>query len=141
MNHVSNLYQKEDDGDNEARQIWHTPTELFKPYYGNAIARYIAEKYRHDPRNSRLSIYEVGAGNGTLMMNILDYLEANEPEFYSAARYTVIEISTQLVEKQISHSRHCDKITIVNKSILNWEDHIDESCFFIALEVVVCCYF
>ena len=26
---------------NPLRQLWHTPTELFKPYYGEAIARYL----------------------------------------------------------------------------------------------------
>jgi hypothetical protein len=54
MNYVSDMYKDGDanPNDNEARQvfvgfltmqIWHTPTELFKPFYGQAIARYILQ--------------------------------------------------------------------------------------------------
>ncbi|KAL8894147.1 MAG: hypothetical protein Q9192_004579, partial [Flavoplaca navasiana] len=66
---------KLDDKDfNETRQLWHTPTELFRPYYGEAMARYLVTNYMlaHHPFTD-LTIYELGAGNGTLMLNILDY--------------------------------------------------------------------
>ncbi|KAK4977306.1 hypothetical protein LTR28_007630, partial [Elasticomyces elasticus] len=69
---------------NEARQLWHTPTELFRPYYGEAIARYLVTNYKlslfpyHD-----LLIYEMGAGNGTLMINVLDYIRDTDPEVYA----------------------------------------------------------
>ena len=55
---------------NETRQLWHTPTELFRPYYGEAIARSLVEQYKltyHPYRD--LVIYEMGAGNGTMMLN------------------------------------------------------------------------
>ncbi len=47
----------------ENRQLWHTPTELFQPHYGEAIARYLVTNYKmtlypyHD-----LIIYEMGSG-------------------------------------------------------------------------------
>ncbi|KAF8469657.1 S-adenosyl-L-methionine-dependent methyltransferase [Kalaharituber pfeilii] len=88
-------------GYNEVRQLWHTPTELFKPHYGHAIARYLVTNYKlslypyHD-----LVIYEMGAGNGTLMRNILDYIRDTDPDVYERTKYKVIEISPQLAELQ-----------------------------------------
>ena len=33
---------------NDLRQLWHTPTERFSPYYGEAIARYLVEDYKYN---------------------------------------------------------------------------------------------
>lgn len=118
-------------------QLWHTPTELFQPYYGEALARYILVNYKLNnfPYND-LIIYEAGAGNGTLMLNILDYLEKNEPEVYARTKYRIIEISSKLFNKQNSRlDRHKDKVEVINKSILEWNTKVNEPCFFIALEV------
>lgn len=85
----------------DTRQLWYTPTELFRPYYGEAVARYLVANYMltsfpyHD-----LVIYEMGAGRGTLMLNILDYLRANEPAVYERTRYKIIEISSNLAALQ-----------------------------------------
>ncbi|ERT02169.1 uncharacterized protein SPSK_05157 [Sporothrix schenckii 1099-18] len=85
----------------DTRQLWYTPTELFRPYYGEAVARYLVANYMltsfpyHD-----LIIYEMGAGRGTLMLNILDYLRANEPAVYERTRYKIIEISSNLAALQ-----------------------------------------
>ena len=85
----------------DTRQLWYTPTELFRPYYGEAIARSLVDNYMlnsfpyHD-----LIIYEMGAGRGTLMLNILDYLRANEPAVYERTRYKIIEISSNLAALQ-----------------------------------------
>src|SRR5690606_8928172 len=86
---------------NDVRQLWHTPTELFQPYYGEAIARYLVANYKlsvypyHD-----LVIYEMGAGNGTLMANILDYIRSADPDVYERTRYKIIEISPALAARQ-----------------------------------------
>ncbi|PVU86274.1 hypothetical protein BB559_006572 [Furculomyces boomerangus] len=66
--------EKELDGvDAIPRQIWHTPTELLKPYYAHSIARCILEKHKKkcgsEGDSKPLVIYEIGAGNGTLMDN------------------------------------------------------------------------
>lgn len=42
-------------------QVWHTPSELFKPWYGYATANYIISSFKNSPSKS-LIIYEVGAG-------------------------------------------------------------------------------
>src|ERR1700744_1001993 len=34
------------EGVNETRQMWHTPTELFSPHYGRALARYMMANYK-----------------------------------------------------------------------------------------------
>ncbi|POS86494.1 DUF185-domain-containing protein, partial [Erysiphe pulchra] len=129
--------------DNELRQLWHTPTELFKPYYGEAIARYLVSNYRlvQYPYED-LIIYEMGAGNGTLMMNILDYIRDTDPSVYSRTKFKVIEISENLARLQYQQlfrnadtKGHSKKVEIINKSIFEWSQIVASPCFFLALEV------
>jgi hypothetical protein len=128
---------------NDTRQLWHTPTELFRPYYGEAIARYLVANYKisqypyHD-----LIIYEMGAGNGTLMLNILDYIRTTEPDVYDRTKFKIIEISSSLAKLQAStllrnaDSRgHSSKVEIINKSIFEWDQMVPSPCFFLAMEV------
>ncbi|OBA21259.1 DUF185-domain-containing protein [Metschnikowia bicuspidata var. bicuspidata NRRL YB-4993] len=127
-------------------QLWHTPTELFSPYYGEALARHIIVNYKLNgcyPYED-LVIYEMGGGNGTLMCNIMSYIKATEPDIYTRTQYKIIEISSQLAAKQFSQalterlvSRGLDsrKLEIINKSIFKWDNTVDQPCFFIALEV------
>lgn len=128
---------------NDTRQLWHTPTELFRPYYGEAIARYMVANYKltlypyHD-----LVIYEMGAGNGTLMLNILDYIRQVDPEVYARTKFRIIEVSTALASLQAAKLRsnasargHSDKVEIVNKSIFDWNLYVPTPCFFLAMEV------
>lgn len=127
----------------DTRQLWYTPTELFRPYYGEAIARYLVANYKlttypyHD-----LIIYEMGAGRGTLMLNILDYIRAIDPAVYDRTKYKIIEISSQLANIQNSQllsnaaSRgHANKVEIINKSIFDWDQPVPSPCFFLAFEV------
>lgn len=128
---------------NHLRQIWHTPVELFKPYYGEAIARYMATNYKISlyPYYDLL-IYEMGAGNGTLMLNVLDYLRLEHPEIYERTRYKIIEVSTALasiqaqnVKKTAESLGHGGKVEIINQSIFDWDTYVSSPCFFLALEV------
>ncbi|WPK23801.1 hypothetical protein PUMCH_001047 [Australozyma saopauloensis] len=127
-------------------QLWHTPTELFSPFYGEALARYILVNYKLNgcyPYED-LIIYEMGGGNGTLMCNILNYIKNTEPDIYNRTQYKIIEITSQLALKQLSLalnqklvSRGLDtnKLEIYNKSIFDWDITVEDHCFFIALEV------
>lgn len=128
---------------NESRQLWHTPTELFRPFYGEAIARYLVTNYKlsnfpvHD-----LIIYELGAGNGTLMLNVLDYIRDLEPEVYARTKFKVIEISSALASLQTSQLTrsasargHSDHVEIINRSIFTWNTYVPSPCYFLALEV------
>lgn len=127
----------------EARQLWHTPTELFRPFYGEALARYMVANYKlslfpyHD-----LVIYELGAGNGTLMLNILDYIRHTDPEVYDRTKFRIIEVSTSLAKLQLRNLQstaasrgHSEKVEIINKSIFDWDLYVPTPCFFLALEV------
>ncbi|KAL1985717.1 hypothetical protein VTN96DRAFT_7465 [Rasamsonia emersonii] len=127
----------------DARQLWHTPTELFKPYYGEAIARYLVSNYKltlypyHD-----LIIYEMGAGNGTLMLNILDFIRDTDYEVYQRTKFKIIEISSTLAELQMKNLKdslnaggHLGHVEIINKSIFDWDTYVHSPCFFLALEV------
>ncbi|TVY59076.1 Protein arginine methyltransferase NDUFAF7-like protein, mitochondrial [Lachnellula cervina] len=128
---------------NESRQLWHTPTELFRPYYGEAIARYLIENYKllQYPYND-LIIYEMGAGNGTLMLNILDYIRDTEPSVYDRTKFKIIEISSSLAKLQQQHlmqsldsKGHHSKVEIINKSIFEWDQLVPSPCYFLAMEV------
>ncbi|KAL4890628.1 amidase signature domain-containing protein [Aspergillus ambiguus] len=127
-----------------ARQLWHTPTELFKPYYGETIARYLVSNYKltlypyHD-----LIIYEMGAGNGTMMLNILDFIRDTDYEVYQRTKFKIIEISPALASLQMKNlmdsayaAGHLDHIEIINKSIFDWDTYVHSPCFFLALEVI-----
>jgi hypothetical protein len=128
---------------NETRQLWHTPTELFRPYYGESIARYLMTNYKlsqypyHD-----LIIYEMGAGNGTLMLNILDHIRDQDEEVYDRTKFKIIEISSNLAKLQenqllrTADSRgHLSKVEIINKSIFEWDQTVPAPCYFLAMEV------
>lgn len=128
---------------NELRQLWHTPTELFKPHYAEAMARYMVTNYKltlypyYD-----LLIYEMGAGNGTFMLNALDYIRSEHPEVYERTKFRIIEISSSLAAlqrqnlmEQASSKGHSDKVEIINRSIFDWDTYIASPCFFVALEV------
>lgn len=128
---------------NETRQLWHTPTELFSPYYGEAVARYLVANYKISgyPYDD-LIIYEMGAGNGTLMANILDYIRAIEPQVYDRTRFKIIEISSNLASQQARQLMknadargHAAKVEIINKSIFDWTQRVPEPCYFLAMEV------
>lgn len=132
------------DGVNETRQLWHTPTELFRPHYAEAMARYLIANYKissfpyHD-----LIIYELGAGNGTFMLNVLDYIRDTDPDVYDRTKYKVIEISSNLAKLQqkrlegtIGDQGHASRVEIVNKSILAWDTYVSAPCFVVCLEVI-----
>lgn len=127
-----------------ARQLWHTPTELFKPYYGETIARYLVSNYKltlypyHD-----LIIYEMGAGNGTMMLNILDFIRDTDHEVYQRTKFKIIEISPALADLQtknlmdtLNSKGHRDRVEIINRSIFDWDTYVHSPCFFLALEVI-----
>ncbi|KAL9545411.1 hypothetical protein MBANPS3_007167 [Mucor bainieri] len=147
MNVLGQLYKdiegEADEVDEVARQVWHTPTELFKPWYGYAIAKYLVSEYKLNlfPHKD-LIIYEMGAGNGTLMMNILDYIQQNEPAVYKRTQYNIIEISGKLAERQserqdVREAKDQHKcVKIINKSIFDWDIHVPDQCFFLGMEVI-----
>lgn len=127
-----------------ARQVFHTPTELFKPYYGHAIARQLLHQYRsHYHPHTNLCIYEIGGGNGTLMLNILDYIYDNDREVYDHMQYRLVEISRQLarrqretIENSVHGQSHLQHIEIIQRDILTWSLPEPSPCYVLGMEVV-----
>ncbi|KAG8899605.1 hypothetical protein FRB99_006554 [Tulasnella sp. 403] len=120
------------------RQVWHTPTELFKPWYGKAIAECLVGSYmlHHFPYED-LTIYELGAGNGTLALNILDHIRETYPEVYDRTRYRIIEISAGLARAQTQRlTSHQACVRVHNTSVFDWDTFVPAPCFFLALEVI-----
>ena len=85
---------------------WLTPALVFQPWYSYAIARWLirqvmtlrAKGGKHVA--APLIVYEVGGGTGTNAKHICDYVKANAPQLYRAMRYTILEISPSLHERQ-----------------------------------------
>lgn len=83
-------------------------------------------------------IYEIGAGNGTLALDILDCIQKEYPEVYDRTRYHIIEISSSLAQQQkkrLSQRHPCAKVT--HKSIFRWNIREPAPCFLVAMEVIV----
>ena len=53
----------------DAQESWLTPAEVFQPYFGQALARYIQQQAKS--HQSAVHINELGGGTGTLARNIL----------------------------------------------------------------------
>ncbi|KAF5362406.1 hypothetical protein D9756_002232 [Leucocoprinus leucothites] len=120
------------------KQLWHTPTELFKPYYGQALAQCLVSEYllKYFPYEDFV-IYEIGAGNGSLAESILDYLKEVHPDVYEQTRYNIIEISGNLAKLQKKRlARHHGNVKIVHQSIFHWKTREPAPCFFLAMEVI-----
>ncbi|KDN52109.1 DUF185-domain-containing protein [Tilletiaria anomala UBC 951] len=123
-----------------ARQVWHTPTELFKPHYAEAVARYLISEYKLNlfPYDD-LVIYEVGAGSGTLAEGILNYIRDHEPEVYQRTSYRIVEISARLAQQQthrLQSHKQAGKVQLYQQSMLDWNKPVTDPCFIVALEVL-----
>lgn len=138
VNEWYRLYTKYDS--KKDSQLWHTPTELFLPHYGNALARDILANHLEGP----LVIYEMGGGNGTLMADVLAYVRQHAPEVYRHTSYRIIEILSKLAAQQKKEAlglklrqQQLDphKVQVINRSIFEWTQVVEEPCVFIALEV------
>lgn len=86
-----------------------------------------------------LVIYELGGGAGTLARDILDYIAEEEPEVYERTRYRIVEISARLASQQRDLLRphvSAEVVDVILRDFLQWDENVDEPCFFIALEVL-----
>jgi len=133
------------------KNAWLTPSEIFKPYYGMAIANYIdyqVKMYQDKAamfRNAPVKIIEVGAGNGSAAVSILNYYKLYRPRSYKTINYTIVEISDSLIQKckeQIQQTHPLllnptkPQVTFVNSSILDYKQNTPELTFVLLLEVL-----
>lgn len=119
---------------------WLTPVELFKPYYSNTLANFVAasviereqqEALLHDAvqagqskssKTSVIDVVELGGGRGTNAKLILDHLRDAHAEVYQRVQYTIMDSSPSLQELQqevLSSSGHDGKVTFERKDMLD----------------------
>lgn len=79
--------------------------------FGAMIARQAQECWNLMGRPPRFEIVEFGGGRGWLAKDILDYLR--DKDFYSAVRYTLIELNPEMVKRQQS-------LLIEHEGIMKW---------------------
>jgi hypothetical protein len=123
---------------------WLTPVELFKPYYSNTLANFVAtavgsttvDDYpqKTAPTNSntsssnstssldRIDVVELGGGRGTNAKLILDHLKEAHPLVYQRVNYIVMDSSPSLLELQketLLTSVHADKVQFERKDMMD----------------------
>lgn len=121
---------------------WMTPCEIFAPWYSFAIARYLLKEHRRT-NESTLRVVEIGGGNGTNMMHMLDFLKSQAPDVYANTRATLVDISPAMSERQaeIVESKHPGRCRFINDDICdpkpNGELGVEEEpCFVVGLEIL-----
>eukprot|EP00835_Amoeboradix_gromovi_P004132 NODE_305_length_11349_cov_0.358222.p3 type:complete len:438 gc:universal NODE_305_length_11349_cov_0.358222:180-1493(+) len=110
--------------------LWHTPSELFSSIYGQIMANYVIEQYQNKADNKSCTILEVGAGNGTLMEDLLDFIKIHKPKIYKKLSYKIVDITKfNLVTKH-------KNVVVVNDSILNLRQSSNEFHIILLNEVL-----
>jgi SAM-dependent MidA family methyltransferase len=75
------------------------PTQDFQsspnvhPVFGACIARRLSQFWRELGSPPRFDVFEAGAGPGRLAADVLRYAASAEPEFYTALRYVVQDVT------------------------------------------------
>ena len=82
-----------------------TTSPEFSPVFGHSIARQLEEMWSSMGKPEKFDIVEMGAGNGVLAKQILTYMQRDQPELFSAAKYKILEISQGLIHKQRENLR------------------------------------
>lgn len=70
------------------------------PIFGALVARQLRELWDHLGRPERFDVVEFGPGTGLLARDILRWAARNATPFADALRYTLIETSEPLIERQ-----------------------------------------
>ena len=69
---------------------WLTPSEIFSPFYGRAVAMYMLQQHRAAASAQPLQVYELGAGTGTLARDILDHVKTVGQSAVQEERYELV---------------------------------------------------
>jgi SAM-dependent MidA family methyltransferase len=112
-----------------------------QPHYARALTQALLTPYKlnHFPYQDLL-IYEVGAGNGSFMLDSLCFLRDHHPEVFERTRYRIIEISPALAEIQRRRAEEAglgERVEVINQDVFKWEGGGADPCFVVALEVFV----
>jgi hypothetical protein len=99
----------------------------------------ILRKYtrNHFPHED-LVVYEVGAGNGSFMVDALRLLRDEHPEVFARTKYRIIEISAALAKIQRERAAQHgfgDVVEVINQDFFKWNGYSSDPCFVVANEV------
>jgi len=153
-------YQKSiDDVLKETGASWLSPFELYNPWYGHALGKYILESHvgpagissnasgkGRAPRPDSpppLQIFELGGGSGTVASNVLDYLKQVAPDVYATTTYTIINPRQDLLASQVSmvHLHHDEEriqhlvLDFANPDASGGDALASQDCFVIGLDL------
>lgn len=125
-----------------ARQVWHTPTTLFRPHYARIVAQHCLDVLEGARRRGEpLVIYELGAGDGSLAVDVMGYLEEVLPAGdFEKVEYNIVEISERLArgqEERVGRWVGEGKVRVHRRDFLEWERREERECVVVALEVLV----
>lgn len=125
---------KIDAAERDLYQLWHTPSTLFRPYYGRAIGQCILCKW---DGCSPIVVYEVGPGNGSLSEDILQYFKDEIPDVMPRVEYNLVEISKYQSDNILVgvQGKYPENIKIHNLSFLDWSVTETRKAFVLAMEV------
>jgi len=76
---------------------WLTPSEVFRPWYGYAMADHIMDIVSKNKAeySKSLEIFEIGCGSGSCMVDIMHRIKTKDRSLYDRTIYTCIEISSR----------------------------------------------
>jgi SAM-dependent MidA family methyltransferase len=97
-----------------------TYPETYSPSFGISLARLVS-KLSNSIDSKEIEILEVGAGNGTMAKDFLDYLLFIRSPLFERLRYKIIEISEKLSAKQKSLLSGFGNVEIIKKDCFDYD--------------------
>lgn len=94
--------------------------------FGELLAIQFGEMWDFLDCPSPFSLVEIGAGNGNLTADIVNYIRENNSVFYSVIEYIIIEKSSELIKLQRQKLNQFFELNIAWKS---WNELADNSLF------------
>ncbi|MGK7956353.1 MAG: class I SAM-dependent methyltransferase [Crocosphaera sp.] len=90
--------------------------------FGELLAEQLREMSTILDGSDSVTLVEVGAGNGNLTADILNYFKKNYTDFYQNINYIIVEASPGLIEQQKKNLKEFDQVTWKA-----WQDISDDS--------------
>jgi SAM-dependent MidA family methyltransferase len=94
--------------------------------FGELLAIQFIEIWQLLGKSLSFQLVEMGAGNGNLALDIVEFVRANNPDFYNALEYIIIEKSPELIKLQ---QEKLNRFTNLNIAWKSWEDIPDNSIY------------
>jgi len=109
----------------ESAPSFETYSERFSPVFGQCMARQIIEMWENMDKPDGFRVVEMGAGNGTMAKDILEYIESERSDLYNALEYTIVEISPRLTAMQETLlSQNKEKVRWIKSSALDMDEKL-----------------